>query len=92
MLPRDSLWPELVRRWCGVEGTGQIIILNSPHVTSSWSYFLRLETPLAAGMTSVESHRRTEVPSARYCQPEHRGVSADPSGPHSAGVGITLLS
>lgn len=41
-----------------VEGTRQITRLNSPHVSSSWSSWpLSLETPLAAGMTSMETHK-----------------------------------
>lgn len=65
MLPRDSLWPELVKSWSGVEGARQIIRLNSPHVTSSWSsQSLISKHPWLQRGTSVEIHRRTEAPSA----------------------------
>lgn len=29
MLPRESVWPELVKSWSGAEGTGQIIRLST---------------------------------------------------------------
>lgn len=32
MLPRDSLWPELLRSWFGVESTGQINKLSTYHL------------------------------------------------------------
>lgn len=77
-----------------VEGTRQIMRLNSPHVNSSWSSW-----PLKSGNASGCSDdlswrltRRTKAPSARCYRPVPGGVPAELSGLHAVGASITLLS